>query len=247
MLTFDKYLLDLIRQTTVEWRNVLTDFMPREQIDDKVDLLLLSGVHYRIDGGYDDAERVRLFMTMFDDVPPGPDDMNIGVVSFTGNTKFINFSHRDCLGALMSLGFERRCIGDIIVRDNGFDVLTNSKIDDFLLMSELSIRRVPMRAKKIDWSNWQAPERELKELSILVAQTRLDAAIAKVFNLSRSQAVEHIRAGLVQVDHQPTTNVSRMCDAGQIITVRGKGKFILQDIEGVSKKGKIKLSIGKYV
>lgn len=84
-------------------------------------------------------------------------------------------------------------------------------------------------------------------MSILVAQTRLDAVIAKVFNLSRSQAVEHIRAGLVQVDHQPTTNVSRMCDAGQIITVRGKGKFILQDIEGVSKKGKIKLSIGKYV
>lgn len=247
MLTFEKYLLDLIRQTTVEWREVLTDFMPREQIEDKMELLIQSGAQYRIDGGYEDAERVRLFMTMFDDVAPGPEDMKIGIVSFTGNTKFINFSHRDCLGALMGLGFERRCIGDIIVRDNGFDVLTNSEIDDFLLMSELSIRRVPMRAKKIDWSNWQAPERTLKEQSILVAQTRLDAIIAKVFNFSRSQAVEQIRAGLVQVDHQPTTNVSRMCDAGEIITVRGKGKFIVQEIEGTSKKGKIKLSIGKYV
>lgn len=247
MLTFEKYLADLIRQTTVEWRDVLTDFMPREQIEDHLDALIGAGVHYRIDGGYDDAERVRLFMTMFDGVEPSRDDMHIGIVAFTGNTKFINFSHRDCLGALMSLGFDRRCIGDIIVRENGFDVLTNSEINDFLLMSALSIRRVPMHAKKLSFDTWQAPERTLKTMSILVAQTRLDAIIAKVFNLSRSQAAEHIRAGLVQVDHQPTTNVSRMCEAGQIVTVRGKGKFVVQEVEGLSKKGKTKLSIGKYV
>ena len=64
MLTFEKYLADLIRQTTVEWRDVLTDFMPREQIEDHLDALIGAGVHYRIDGGYDDAERVRLFMTV---------------------------------------------------------------------------------------------------------------------------------------------------------------------------------------
>ena len=32
MLTFEKQLADWIRQTTVEWRDVLTDFMPREQL-----------------------------------------------------------------------------------------------------------------------------------------------------------------------------------------------------------------------
>ena len=109
----------------------------------------------------------------------------------------------------MALGFERRCIGDIIVREDGFDVLTNSEIDDFLLMSDVSIRRVPMKAKKIALENWQAPERTLKMFSVLVAQTRLDAVIAKVFNLSRSQAVEFIRAGLVQIDHQVVTNAVR--------------------------------------
>ena len=183
---------------------------------------------------------------MFDEEPTRK-DLAISVIAFRGQMKFTSFSHRDCLGALMALGFERRCIGDIIVREDGFDVLTNSEIDDFLLMSDVSIRRVPMKAKKITLENWQAPERTLKMLSVLVAQTRLDAVIAKVFNLSRSQAVEFIRAGLVQIDHQVVTNASRQCDAGQIITVRGKGKFVVDAVEGMSKKGKIKLSIGKYV
>lgn len=246
MLTFEKKLESLIRQTTVQWRDVLTDFMPLEQIAAQEDALRASGVHYRIDGGYDDAERVRLFMTMFDETPTRA-DMQLGVIAFHGNTKFINFSHRDCLGALMSLGFERHCIGDILVREDGFEVLTNSEIDDFLLMSDLSIKRVPMRAEKLDIASWQAPERQLKTLSLLVPQLRLDAIIAKVFNLSRAQATEHIRAGLVQLDHRVETAAGKQCNTGQIVTVRGKGKFILGDIEGTSKKGKIKLSVSKYV
>lgn len=246
MLTFEKQLADWIRQTTVEWRDVLTDFMPREQLMAEIETLRSAGAHFHIDGGYEDAERVRLFMTMFDEAPSQA-DMQISVIAFRGQMKFTSFSHRDCLGALMGLGFERRCIGDIIVCEDGFDVLTNSEIDDFLLMSALSIRRVPMKAQKLALQNWQAPTRTLKMLSVLVAQTRLDAVIAKVFNLSRAQAVELIRAGLVQIDHQAVTNASRQCDIGQIITVRGKGKFVIDAAEGMSKKGKIRLSVGKYV
>ena len=246
MLTFENILAGYIRQVTVEWRDVLTDFLPRTEIAAYEEMLCASGAHYRIDGGYDEAERVRLYMTMFDEIP-GCDDMKISVLTFKGNTKFIDFSHRDCLGALMGLGFERKCIGDIIVREDGFDVLTNSEIDDFLLMSEFAVKRVPMHGKKVALSTWQAPERQLKEQTILVAQARLDAVIAKVFNLSRAQAVEQIRAGLVHADHRVCLNPSQNCTVGQVIAVRGKGKFLLEEIEGVSKKGKIKLRIGKYV
>ena len=246
MLSFEDVLNGLIRQVTVQWRDVLTDFMPLSDLMAHYDMIQYAGVNYCIDGGYDDAERVRLFMTM-QDIEPERDDMNIHIISFSGNTKFIDFSHRDCLGALMSLGFERKCIGDIIVRDNGFDVLTNGEIDDYLMMSELTIKRVPMRAKLIDLSGWQAPERRLKMASLLVQQTRTDAIIAKAFNLSRNQAVETIKAGLVQLNHQVMTNPSKLCEVGQVIAVRGYGKFVIESIDGISKKGKIKLTIGKYV
>ena len=133
MISFEDVLKGLIRQVTVQWRDVLTDFMPLSDLMSHYDMIQYAGVNYRIDGGYDDAERVRLFMTM-KDVELKRDDMNIHIISFSGNTKFIDFTHRDCLGALMGLGFERKCIGDIIVRDYGFDVLTNGEIDDYLLL-----------------------------------------------------------------------------------------------------------------
>lgn len=246
MLSLQDVLNGYIRQVSVQWRDVLTDFIPLSELMMYYDIIQYAGVNFRIDGGYDEAERVRLLMTM-QDVELGRDDMNIHIISFSGNTKFIDFSHRDCLGALMGLGFERKCIGDIIVRDNGFDVLTNGEIDNYLMMSELTIKRVPMRVKRIDFSEWQVPTRELKMATLLVPQTRCDAIIAKAFNLSRTQAVDLIKAGLVQLNHQVILNPSRLCEVGQVIAVRGYGKFIVDSVEGISKKGKIKLIIGKYV
>ena len=246
MISFEDVLNGLIRQVTVQWRDVLTDFMPLSDLMSHYDMIQYAGVNYRIDGGYDDAERVRLFMTM-QDGELKRDDMNIHIISFSGNTKFIDFTHRDCLGALMGLGFERKCIGDIIVRDYGFDVLTNGEIDDYLLLSELNIKRVPMRAKRAELNDWLVPERKLKMISILVQQTRCDAIIAKAYNLSRNQAAEIIKAGLVQINHQVMMNPSKLCEIGQVIAARGYGKFVVDSIDGMSKKGKIKLTIGKYV
>ena len=246
MLSFEKLTASWIRQVTVEWRDVLTDFFPREQMATQHSALVASGATFRVDGGYEDAERVRLYMTMFDEEPTHA-DMEIDVVAFRGQTKFINFSHRDCLGALMGLGIERKCIGDIIVRENGFDVLTNTAIDDYLLMADLTLRHVPMRAKRLALEEWPPPVRQLEEQVVQVTQLRLDAVIAKVFNLSRSQAAEYIRSGLVQLDHQVVLDGSRRYAEGQVLTVRGKGKCRVEEVAGLSKKGKIKLRIGKYV
>ncbi|MDO4281929.1 MAG: YlmH/Sll1252 family protein [Peptococcaceae bacterium] len=245
MLSFEQLLEGQIRRASERWQDVLTDFMPRAEIMAQEERVRFSGVHFLIDGGYDDAERVRLFMTM-QDLPISRADMQISVVRFSGQTRFIDYSHRDCLGALMALGFERKCIGDIVVRDGGFDVLTNSEIDDYLLAQTLSIKRVPMHAQRLALDDWTAPVRTLKAQDIIVSQLRLDAIIAKVFNLSRARASEVIRAGLVQVDHRACERVDKICEVGQVIACRGQGKFLIQDIEGKTKKDKIRLSIGKY-
>ena len=80
MISFEDVLNGLIRQVTVQWRDVLTDFMPLSDLMAHYDMIQYAGVNYRIDGGYDDAERVRLFMTM-QDVELKRDDMNIHIIS----------------------------------------------------------------------------------------------------------------------------------------------------------------------
>ena len=246
MLSLENILESQIRQVTREWREVLTDFMPLEEIMALKSMLDYSGVNYRIDGGHEEAARVRLYMTMHEE-ELSAEDMHIHVIRFSGNTKFIDFSHRDCLGALMSLGFERKCIGDIFIREQGFDVLTNGEIDDYLLMSNLSIKRVPMRVTLLDLANWEAPAPKLETGRIQVMQSRLDAVIAKVYNLSRTQAVNLIKAGMVQVNHVVSLSSSKQCEEGMVISVRGHGKFRMGPVDGMSKKGKINLLIEKYV
>ena len=56
MISFEDVLNGLIRQVTVQWRDVLTDFMPLSDLMSHYDMIQYAGVNYRIDGGYDDAE-----------------------------------------------------------------------------------------------------------------------------------------------------------------------------------------------
>lgn len=246
MLSFETILDSYLRQVTEQWRDVLTDFMPIEQIMNNRTTIEYSGANFRVDGGYEDAARVRLLLTM-QEGELTRDEMDIHIVRFTGNTKFIEFSHRDCLGALMGLGIERKCLGDILVRDNGFDVMTNREIIDYLTMSRLTIKHVPMRAEEIAIDGWEAPAPKFDVKRVQVMQTRCDALLAKVFNLSRTQAVNLIKAGLVQIDHATNLNASKQCEEGMVIAARGYGKFRVGAIEGLSKKGKINIIIEKYI
>lgn len=245
MVQFD----DLVRgwmRRALKWQDVLTDFEAASQILPLRETLNREGLHWRIDGGYDEAERVRLFLTMRED-DITRQDMHIHVIRYSGNMKFTSFSHRDCLGALMSLGFERKCIGDILVRDTGFDVLTNGEIDDFLLTNDLRVRHVPMHAEQVALDDWQPPQVKLKEEVFLVAQLRCDALLAGAFKLSRAQSARLVSSGSVQIDHLICQRPDKIVEEGQTLSVRGYGKFVLLSVEGTSKKGKTRVKIGKYI
>lgn len=246
MVTFEILLKNYIEQAKYQWKDILTDFVPVSDIYRYEEMLLFSQLNYRIDGGYDDAERVRLLLTQ-QDYDLTQNDMELSVVSYSGNTKFIDFSHRDCLGALMAQGFERKCIGDILVREDGFDVITNTTINNFLLANDLKIRHVPMRKKNIEISKWMAPERRMQEVNISVQQLRIDAIIAKVFNVSRSIASNYIRAGQVKINQHVIFNPDKMCKQEDIVSMQGFGKFCITDIHGINKKGKLRISVGKYI
>ena len=245
MLSFDDIVKGWMRRA-LNWQDVLTDYESAAQILPLRDVFNRKGLNWRIDGGYDEAERVRLFLTMCEDVITRA-DMNIHVVRYRSNMKFTDFSHRDCLGALMGLGFERKCIGDIVICNEGFDVLTNGEIDDYLLMSELHIRHVPMKPQSASLDDWQAPVRKLREASLLVSRLRCDALIAKAFNLSRAQSIKLFQAGFVQLDQMICLQPDKQCETGQVLSARGYGKFVIMAIDGTSKKGKQRVRIGIYI
>ena len=79
------------------------------------------------------------------------------------------------------------------------------------------------------------------------ASLRLDGIIAAFFNLSRSSAAETVSKGLVYVNSSQCFKGDYMLKEGDKIVLRGKGKTVLTEIKGTSKKGKLKIEYKRYI
>ena len=86
-------------------------FSEREQAIANVHLDSIGFKSYAFFGGYETAERKMLGL-FFDEDKPFP----IAALDFAFR-KSDTLTHRDFLGALMSLGIERETVGDILVED----------------------------------------------------------------------------------------------------------------------------------
>ena len=65
--------------------------------------------------------------------------------------------------------------------------------------------------------------------------------------MSRTKANEVILAGRVFINGENILKNSKSINVGDIITVRGKGRFKIAEIEGKTKKERIVLKVLRYV
>ena len=145
----------------------------------------------------------------------------------------------------MGLGIERHLIGDIIA-DGGTAVFAaKSKIVPFLSENLTKISRYPVEIAVYEQYE-MTPKQDFTADSDTVASMRLDAVVSSVFSLSRGAASSAISGGLVSVNSLPVTKSDRAVNEGDKITLRGKGKAIIDSVGGFSKKGRIRFSYRKY-
>ena len=79
-----------------------------------------------------------------------------------------------------------------------------------------------------------------------VSSLRLDAVLAGAYRLSRSEASELIRAGLVKLNHIPCERVDAPVEEGSMLSVRAKGRVLLKKIDGMTRKQRIGLTFFRY-
>lgn len=88
--------------------------------------------------------------------------------------------------------------------------------------------------------------KEFEDLKIVVASNRLDNFVAEISKSSRSKAEEYILSERVFVNEIAELKVSKKLKVKDKITIRGKGKFIIDEFVGMNKKGKEIYLIKKY-
>ena len=197
---------------------------------------LLLGINHTFEGGHEDAERKVLFI-MPDEYTQADieDTLCVIRISVSGGKPL---SHRDYLGSVLGLGIKRDRIGDLTVYENGCDMVVLDEISGYILQNLTKIARQNAKCVKRNIRELRRSETVYEEQKIIVSSLRLDCVISGAYNLSR-------KADRVQINHTVCNNISKTVNQGDTISLRGSGRFTIEEIGGTTKKGRTVLTIKK--
>lgn len=195
-------------------------------------------------GGYENAERV--FFGAFPDFMD-PDVSLFPIRSFTAVFRPCDtLTHRDFLGAFMALGIERSTLGDFLLEEGRCVFFAKEEIGDFILSQITKVGKVGVRLQA-DFSLPLPAERKFQEFNSVIASPRLDCVVAAATGLSRERARGAITGGLVSLNHEEISNSSKEVKPGDKISFRGKGRFVIDQVGPLTKKGRLLLKGRKYI
>ena len=197
-------------------------------------------------GGYENAERQ--MVAFHPDALMFQWEYPVDCIRIT--PKALKFSeeltHRDYLGAILNLGVDRSVVGDILVDGNTAWFFCLSKMTGFFLENLCRVRHTTVLAEKVEDPGLM-PKAHFQEIQGTCSSVRLDTLIALAFGASRSSMVSYIEGGLVFVNGKLITSNGHEPKEGDIISVRGKGRFIYDGIARQTKKGRNSITIRKYI
>ena len=227
-----------------------TDFLSPARQAQALDLLRLAGfpeTGYTALGGYEGAER-RLLLFLPDWLEPEEAQSQSPVrclrAAFRPEERL---THRDFLGSLMGMGIVREKVGDILVGPDSADLIVLDTVADFLLRSWDSAGRARLTVCAIEPDCLHIPRVECKEVRDTVSSLRLDAVAAGGFRMARGKAAALIASGKVQVNWRECVKPDKLLTAGDTVSARGYGKFVLSEVGGVTRKGRTSVVLKVYV
>ncbi len=204
----------------------------------------ISFKNYMLWGGHDDSERV-VFGAFPDFLAPDSSSFPITPVT-AAFRRCDSLSHRDFLGALLANGIQRETLGDILVGEGRCVLFARSEITEFILTQTEKIGRVGVTLTAGAVEPLPAGGK-FEDFSAVVASARLDCIVAAAVGTSREKSSELIRAGLITLNHEVNTSVSASVAEGSKLSIRGKGRFVLDRIGPVTKKGRLSIAGRKYI
>lgn len=241
-----KRLLDLSKQADIKGIVTFSDFLNLNELNIYHTIKNTLYTKTEVFGGYDSAERQ--MVAFLPDALCYKWDYPIKCIHITPKyPKFAeNLTHRDILGALMNLGIERNRLGDILCLEENYYVFCDEQIFPFILAELGKIRHTLVDlTEEVEYQHLQA-NIKLEEQYDMIASNRIDCIIAKALHLSRSEAATYLSSEKVFINGKCITNCNQSCENGAIISVRGKSRFIFEDCNAISKKGKMCVKFSFY-
>ena len=230
-----------------------TDFLDMYQLSLVRSYLKKNNIiNYTLYGGYEEAERKILIA-----YPENEDEVVIKKQS-EELVKIVRvklpdeekgkYSHRNYLGGIIKLGLKREKVGDIVVSPEGADIIVVKEFAEILVNELPSLTRFQNSDITIhDINELQKQEIRVEDVKIIVPSLRLDTVVSDLARTSRNKAVQIIKQERVFINGQNEVKVSKQLKLEDILTIRGKGRFIIKEIVGTTRSGRQIVRVEKYV
>ncbi|MCX8129972.1 MAG: YlmH/Sll1252 family protein [Clostridia bacterium] len=207
-----------------------------------------KNLNYAFSGGYNGAERVIIifgpnFIFQDDDII---DELPLKVIRVEVLSRE-SLTHRDYLGAFMSLGIKREKIGDILVGEETCDIIVLSDIAEYIAfnLDRIGKAKIMISVKEVDSIN--TPDSKTKEIKASVASLRLDCVASAGFGISRSKILELIKADRVNLNWDTANTPTKQVKEGDTISIRGKGRLVMESVGSITRKDRIRILLKKYI
>jgi len=173
------------------------------------------------------------------------EDITVPVTVLRTKISDRGISHKDFLGAAMSLKIDREYIGDIIVNDNEAFIICHKNVADIIIDELISVKH-----SSVSFERWDKPVSFVKEYSetrtSTVVSLRADSVVAAVLNKSRSEAVKLIKQGNIKVNQMDILHTDFEIFDNDVISIRYYGKYKIFCDGAKSRKERIFINIAKY-
>ncbi len=226
-----------------------TDFLSPFQANYAKNILKsIDGISYYSTGGYLEAER--LVLVIFPDyLDETVVEAPISVIESRGSTQFHSINHRDYLGAILGLGLKREKLGDLILHQEENQhychIILHEELRDYVLFNLEKVGNIKVFLREIPFDDIKPTVTKYQELTGNIASIRLDSVLGLGFKISRTEAQNIIAKEYVSVNWETIKKNFYEVTEGDVISVRGKGRIEIVSIGGVTKSGRIKMTIKK--
>lgn len=155
-------------------------------------------------------------------------------------------THRDYLGAILNLGIDRKNLGDIIVMEQAAYFFVKPQLAQMLCDELTRIRHTFVLLNREQMQDFQYEPR-YKEITGTVASLRLDCLLGLAYSSSRSKLKSLIETGKVFVNGKLVTSNGHHIKDGDVISVRGMGKFRFIRQNAITKKQRVSVLLYLYI